>query len=249
MSLIAARAGRGAAIAAAVAFWLAVAASALACALVTLDCRDALRPLFWYAGARDIGEMLLAIAVVLVPVALWGLLAWAVWRPGRRWLRIGRALLPLLLALAVEDRVDDADGLLHAAAFARSPPSVWACAHDPMDGEPAGDLRLIEHHRRDAPEWQVQWPGRAAMAAVGARADRGSIGGSATITWAEPDGRRLRAFVSFSDIVGPHGPEAGGVIAEGGARMRGHKLIGDSLAHIGCTPTADSPPPPPPPPL
>lgn len=69
------------------------------------------------------------------------------------------------------------------------------------------ELRLTEHrHQGNLGTWTVQWPGKPPLEAKSFRARTGSIGGSQGITWLEPNGQHMTAYLSFSDLVTAYGP-------------------------------------------
>lgn len=69
------------------------------------------------------------------------------------------------------------------------------------------ELRLTEfRHPGKLGKWVVGWPGKKLIEARSFSVNTGSIGGSQGIEWKEPDGRRMIAYLSFSDIMGEYGP-------------------------------------------
>jgi hypothetical protein len=83
----------------------------------------------------------------------------------------------------------------------------YACSENSPDtvGQPV--LGLTERrHPGGLGTWFVEWPQRKPIEAISFPARTGSYGGSQGIKWREPDGRKMTAYVSFSDVMGKHGP-------------------------------------------
>jgi hypothetical protein len=56
-------------------------------------------------------------------------------------------------------------------------------------------------------EWSVIYPGHELITATSFRVDTNSYGGGSGLQWKHPDEGYVVAYLGFSDIIGPDGPE------------------------------------------
>jgi hypothetical protein len=100
------------------------------------------------------------------------------------------------------------------------------------------ELRLTEHrHPGNLGIWTVEWPGKKPIEAKSFLARTGSIGGSQGITWLEPNGRHMTAYLSFSDILSTYGPAGIWVsIVQGGASEKDVSLDAAASTKFTCGP-------------
>ena len=107
-----------------------------------------------------------------------------------------------------------------------------------LDHDPAGaiDLRLEERrHPLNSGTWIVTWPGKRPIEATSFPASTGSIGGSQGITWLEPDGQHMTAYLSFSDLVGTYGPAGIWVsLVQGDPAAKGVSLDAIASTKFSC---------------
>lgn len=165
---------------------------------------------------RDPLEILTVFGLTLLPLIILFLIIGAIRRRGSgQPLRIvARAFYPLIPVILLGTYVEAVQYLQSQFdARLRDTGSIaYVCSKTlvtMMDHDPAGatDLRLEERRHPGNPgTWIVMWPGKRPIEATSFPASTGSIGGSQGITWLEPDGRRMTAYLSFSDLVGAHGP-------------------------------------------
>lgn len=175
----------------------------------------------WRVYQRSPTELIVGAVVVFQPL----LILWAIIRAhtlrhqGARLSNIGRAALPLstilLFVTAVAANVYNLNRLEKIARHRRTTGSItFDCStssktvdFDPKNIGPV-QLRLTSVKRDGQPRrWTVQWPGQPSIAARNFKAWTGSMGGSQGLSWTDLNGRPKSALLSFSDIVGPYGPE------------------------------------------
>lgn len=208
------------------AFWMAIALSGVCLTLAAWFGWEALR--FMAEGrGRGLGYLQTTV-LALQPLALLGLIVWAIWRrsEGTAFRIIARALVPTLLMLSEVVAVYVAGNVLREAqdtrAYARSQTGsiTWLCKPvgfrpgDPLTVLEPVTLRLTEQRKPGrAPNWVATWQGKKSVAVENFDVNTGSIGGSQGIRWQEADGRKMEAYLSFSDLLGEYGPVSMHLIA------------------------------------
>ena len=212
-------------------FWTAICAScvwlAVAVAIGVAGVRRFFAGGFGSAG-RSFLEILSVLGLTILPLAVLLLIVWAIRRRGSgRPLRgIARAFCPLMPAALLFTYAQAIQYLDVQAKIRRwtTGSITYVCAAD-YGSATADDLRLVEQRhpgklstwtveglrlteqRRpgELGAWTVQWPGKKPIEAKSFDANTRSIGGSQGITWLEPDGRHMTAYLSFSDVLGEYG--------------------------------------------
>jgi hypothetical protein len=176
----------------------------------------------WRLHQRPFTELIVGAVVIVQPsFVLWAIIrAYKLRHDGPAVSAIGRAALPLstilLIVATVAANVYNQNRLMKIAMRQRSTGSItFDCSEKPrtmdFDRRTIGpiNLRLTStKHDGEQRRWAVQWPGAAPIPAKKFDASTGSIGGSQGLSWTDANGRPVSALLSFSDILGPYGPES-----------------------------------------
>lgn len=201
-------------------FWTAI---CISCAwLVVAAAFDVGGFISFFAGGfgssgRSLFEILIVFGLTAIPVAVLFLILRAIRRraSGRPFWVLARAVCPLIPAaflVTYLDAVQYLDFLTHARLSSTgSITYVCSTKSRTFDYDPKTigtiELKLTEYrHPGSLGVWAVEWPGKKPIEAKSFRARTGSIGGSQGITWLEPNGQRMTAYLSFSDILSKYGP-------------------------------------------
>jgi len=201
-------------------FWTAICTSSLWLIVsVAFDVRGFFQ--FFAGGFGPSGrgplEILIVFGLTVLPLATLFLIVRAIRlrTSGRAIWVIARAFYPLMLAVfltAYPDAIDLLD-LQTRLRLWNTGSITYICSTKPRTFDfdskstEAIELRLTEYRHRGKPSaWTVEWPGKKPLAVKSFDARTGSIGGSQGITWLEPHGQRMTAYLSFSDVISTYGP-------------------------------------------
>ena len=183
---------------------------------------------FTTAADRGALEVLIVSVLVFQPFVILFLIVRAIrfrnaGRPSRI---VARAFYPLALALLLPADVwaifyMDTQATTRMVERWHTGSIAYDCSatsptadYDPKTAGPT-KLKLTESRSlRALSTWLVTWPGKTPIKATSFRFRTGSIGGSEGIKWREPDGRRVIAYVSYSDVMVDHGPASLWVVLE-----------------------------------
>ncbi|MES2494219.1 MAG: hypothetical protein V4579_13180 [Pseudomonadota bacterium] len=175
----------------------------------------------WRMHQRSFTELIVGTMVVVQPLLIiWLILrAYKLRHQGAKFFVIGRAALPLstglLIVATVAANIYNDNRLAKIAMGQLFNGSViFDCSKSSevvdFNREKIGpiELRLTSTRRDRGPRrWIVQWPGKAPIVATNFDAATGSYGGSQGLSWTGTDGKPMSALLSFSDILGPYGPQ------------------------------------------
>lgn len=176
----------------------------------------------WRIHERLFTELIVGAVVIFQPLLiLWVMLrAYKLRHQGTTLLIIGRAGLPLstifLIVATVTANIYNHNRLIKIAMRQQSTGSItFDCSTTSetvdFDRKKIGpvELRLMSTRRDGQPRrWTVQWQGQSSISAETFEASTGSIGGSQGLKWIDRNGRPRSALLSFSDILGPYGPQS-----------------------------------------
>lgn len=176
----------------------------------------------WRIHQRPFTELIIGGMVITQPlVILWTIIRAYKLRHHGTGLRIfGRAVLPistvLLIAAAVAANVYNHERLIRIAIGQRSTGSItFDCSTNSktvdFDRKNIGPIELhMTSNRREGQlrRWTIQWHGKAPISAEPFDAETGSMGGSQGLSWTDTNGKPISALLSFSDILGPYGPQS-----------------------------------------
>ena len=175
----------------------------------------------WRLHQRPFTELIVgAVVIVQPPFVLWAIIrAYKLRHDGAVVSAVGRAALPLstilLIVATVAANFYNQNRLMKILMRQRSRGSItFDCSEKSQtmdfDRKTIGSINLrLTSTKRDGERrrWAVQWPGTAAIPAERFDARTGSIGGSQGLSWTDANGKHVSALLSFSDIIGPYGPE------------------------------------------
>jgi hypothetical protein len=169
--------------------------------------------------ARDIIAILITLALAIQPaIILWLIVRAIRLRDDGSLLRkIARAIYPLLALVLLPVDAKAIQYLRDQSYLAmiqrwHTGSITYLCSthsqkadYDPKTVGPI-ELKLKEiRHPGKLATWIVLWPHQEPIRATSFHAHTGSFGGSSGISWHQPDGRHMIAYLSFSDVMGKFG--------------------------------------------